>query len=577
VDRRGGVLGVVLLAACMLAASCGGNSGKTKGVDSASTSATASPQAGGTLTFAEYQTISGLDPLVSLGSGFTGGIEMAAVYDTLVRYDPATKKYVPRIAESVTPNAGFTEWTIKLRPNVKFSDGTKLDADAVMFGLNRHRSRLPDGPTAANCADYVACPRNLQTTAAFMALVKDIQVVDPLTVKVVLSQAWSSFPYALSVESGMIPSPTALKKCDGTQNPNLCQFNLKPVGAGPFMVDSFKPGESITMVRNANYWQGPTYLDGLKFVAFGDAGGDKTYQALSLGSVDGAFLRTPAVVAQAHQAGLQGVSEIDQTGEMLMLNIGATVHCVGGKPSPTCTGRPDGPTALHPNTSNLKVRQAIAAAFDSIGYNNRAYGGNGYPGTALFQKSFPWDPGVPGPKYDPEAAKSLVAQAKAAGWNGTVRLNFPNTPAAQEGGLATQAMLKNVGINVVLDASRDPAGNQAVVVSEDFDAINAGMSLGPDDSAVWTLTANLASTSPANRSGFHSAKVDQALKDLVAARTDADRVAAYRVIAEEVNAQVPFIPRAAFEQFNAFSGKVHGFVGGYRGYVFFDKVWMSHS
>ena len=66
---------------------------------------------GGTLTFAAYSQIAGLDPLVALGSGTSGAIQMAAVYDTLVRYDIETKKYTPRLAESFTANADSTEWT----------------------------------------------------------------------------------------------------------------------------------------------------------------------------------------------------------------------------------------------------------------------------------------------------------------------------------------------------------------------------------------------------------------------------------------------------------------------------------
>ena len=90
----------------------------------------------------------------------------------------------------------------------------------------------------------------------------------------------------------MIPSPTALKKCDGTKNPNTCDYNLKPVGAGPFTVTAFKTGESIEMARNPAYWNGPAYLDGLKFVSLGDTGGDKTYDALKTGTAQGTYLRS---------------------------------------------------------------------------------------------------------------------------------------------------------------------------------------------------------------------------------------------------------------------------------------------
>lgn len=60
------------------------------------------------------------------------------IYDTLMRYDPTKKVFEPQMAESLTPNADNTEWILKLRANTKFSDGTDLDGDAVVFSIKRH-------------------------------------------------------------------------------------------------------------------------------------------------------------------------------------------------------------------------------------------------------------------------------------------------------------------------------------------------------------------------------------------------------------------------------------------------------
>ena len=64
-------------------------------------------------------------------------MELAAIYDTLMRFDPLTGKYEPLTAESMTPNADFTVWTLKLKPGVKFTDGTDYNVDAVKFTLDR--------------------------------------------------------------------------------------------------------------------------------------------------------------------------------------------------------------------------------------------------------------------------------------------------------------------------------------------------------------------------------------------------------------------------------------------------------
>ena len=99
---------------------------------------------------------------------------MIALYDTLTRWDPATQKYVMRTAESVTANADNTEWTVKIKPNIKFTDGTDYDAEAVKFGINRHRVgittvKVPVG-IGDSCKDYFACPCNNVSSSAYVAV-----------------------------------------------------------------------------------------------------------------------------------------------------------------------------------------------------------------------------------------------------------------------------------------------------------------------------------------------------------------------------------------------------------------------
>jgi peptide/nickel transport system substrate-binding protein len=374
----------------------------------------------------------------------------------------------------------------------------------------------------------------------------------------------------------MVPSPTALKKCDATKNPNTCEFNLKPVGAGPFMISAFKVDEAIELVKNPNYWGGTVYLDGIRFVTLLDLGGEKTYDALRTGTVQGAYLRVASAVARAKADKVPGISGIDQMGENMLLNIGVSVTCAAGKPEPRCVGKPDGPTPTTPATAPLKVRQAIVAAFDPKAWNERVYQGNGLTGTEMFQKSFPWDPGVPGPKYDLELAKKLVIEAKAEGWNGSVRVLFTNSPVDANAAVALDSMLRAAGINPVVDTSKESTAQQAIVVgSKDFDLSRWGTATGPDDSALWSMAQNLDSTSSANRVGFKSAAVDKALKDLRVAKNDAEKTAGYKIIAEEFNKQLPWINFSAIETHKGFSPKVHGVTGSHRQFIYFDKAWME--
>jgi len=485
-----------------------------------------------------------------------------------------TGKYEPETADTVTANADLTEWTVKLKPNIKFTDGTPYDAAAVQFGMNRHRSGIPGAPA---CADLYACPRNSTSSAAYMALVKSIDVVDPLTLKFTLTESWPSFEYALSAEAALIPSPTSIKKCDPKQDVRQCDTNLKPVGAGPFKIDLFKPQDSITMVRNPDFFKGAPYLDGLKFVnSINDGGGEKTFTALSTGTLNMAFLRDPLPVSEAHDKKFDGVSTFEQGGGLLLINQGVSVTCAAGKPEPLCVGKPDGPVASNPPTKDIKIRQAIAAAVDPKVINDRGYSGKGLVSSQLLQSDFRWYTNTPGPVFDPEAAKKLVADAKAAGWDGKLRLLYNNSPAGQAIGLATQTMLQNVGMTVALDVSKDITGqiNQLIVL-KDFDVSGWGLAIPPDDGAVWALAQNFASTSTSNRIGFKNAVVDQALKDIRQAKTDDDKKAAFQKIAQVMTSEVPAVPWAKIEEYIAWPSNIHGVIQTDRSGVVFDKAWIE--
>src|SRR4051812_5121690 len=109
-----------------------------------------------------------------------------------------------------------------------------------------------------------------------MSLVKDIQVIYTLKFKIILNQPWDCGQFMMSAEPSLVASPAALSKCVPAASIRTCDYNLHPVGAGPFMVTSFKPGEGITMVKNPSYYGGQGDPHGLQFIKPRDGGGPKT-------------------------------------------------------------------------------------------------------------------------------------------------------------------------------------------------------------------------------------------------------------------------------------------------------------
>jgi len=376
----------------------------------------------------------------------------------------------------------------------------------------------------------------------------------------------------LASEPGMVPSPTAYRAQCGDTAPRTCAFNLKPVGAGPFVVDQFKPKESLIMAKNPSYWGGPVYLDKLSFIYFG-GDGDQSYDAMKAGTAQAAYLRSADVVERARKDGTKGYSAVEQTAINMIINNGITVTCKGGLP-PSCAGQPDGPYTPNVPTRNLKVRQAVAAALDMKAIDARVTGGTGRPGNQLFQSDFAYYPNVPGPTYDPELAKRLVTQAKAEGWDGKIRYACSTTPQEERRGLAIEAMLNAAGMTVIRQTTEPTTYITNVVVNRDYDLACWGMSMFNDDRVYSNaLLGNLYSTS--TRTGYKSPEMDAAIDALKRAGTTDEKRAAYKTIAELYARDVPVLTFTAIESFYAMSSKVHGVVFNHAFEMYFDKAWIE--
>jgi peptide/nickel transport system substrate-binding protein len=515
------------------------------------------PREGGTLTMAVFTLPSGLDPIVAMGGGTTGGTEMVAIYDTLVRWNPDTATYEPRTAAAVEPNADATQWTIRLRPDVRFGDGTAYDAAAVKAGLDRHRS-----------------PANRTASAAQMARVGDVVAADALTVVVTLTEPWPGFQAVLADEPGMIPSPTAVAAC-GETAPAQCPFNTAPVGAGPFAVERFTPGEELVLRRSDTYWGERPRLDGLRFVTLHDSGGDRTLAALDDGKVDVALLRDPATVVTARSAGRSGHAVLVEGGSVTLMNTGAWITCAGGEPAVHCAGRPDGQFRTAPPTSVVEVRRAIAAALEPNAIDRAVTGGSGHAGSALLTTAFTGAPAVAGPAHDVAAAKVLVDGVKASGWNGQVRYRCTNTPTNVARAEAMRDQLAAVGIELVLDVDGGTDEQVQALVARDFDLACWGLQVTPDDLGADALRQNLYSTLGTNRSGYENADMDSALDALRVATDAPSKQAAYRRVAEVYARDLPFYVDAAIEEYLAWEDDVVDVTPTLGSVVTFERTWLD--
>ena len=580
--RSWGRAAALLLALGLVAAACGDDggsakssgsgtgatTGKTGSGSAAAVTTTAAPQKGGSITVAMFSETRGLDPTIGSGSGTAGGTEMIALYDTITRWNPDTRKYELRTADTLTSSADSGEWTLKLKAGIKFRDGTAYDADAVKFNIDRYISTV-----------------NTSTSRSWLVYVvgdaKNVTVVDPLTVKFTLKVPFAGFPAFLAHTPGIILSPAKIKALgDPTAADYKAKadaFNLKPegAGAGPFEIVQWTKGESIVMKKSPTFYGGEVYLDEIKFVNLNSS--DKGVDGLKTGTVNVAFLRTPPSVFNSKaDKTLGGLDSFIQGGGMMLMNQGVKLTCAAGKPEPLCVGKPDGALSTTPNTADAKVRAAVAAALDPAVINTRVNDGKGLPNNALFDSNFSLNPGVAGVKPDAVAAKKFLDEAKAAGASGKIRVACTNQPERVALAQILDTQLKAAGFETAVRADIDTATQITEITSKrDFDLGCWGMSIPNDDTAILALVQNFWSASPTNRVGYSSPAWDAALNVALGAKDDAAKKAAYKTLAELWNKDVPSVIFETVIERVAFQNKVQGVYLTESSMFFLDKAWLQ--
>lgn len=174
------------------------------------------------------------------------------IYDRLLEFKPGTTDLQPSLATSWSVSPDGKTWTFKLRPGVKFHDGTDFDAEAVKFNVERWwDAKDPNGYRNAGKSYEIW----QQLFGGFKgdpnSLLQDFKVVDKSTIQFVLKQPFAAFPAAIGSGFFGMASPTAIKKAGA----NYGTPNSLAVGTGPFIFKEWRTGDRVTLAKNPNYWQ----------------------------------------------------------------------------------------------------------------------------------------------------------------------------------------------------------------------------------------------------------------------------------------------------------------------------------
>jgi peptide/nickel transport system substrate-binding protein len=541
-SRRGALaVAGVLVTFGLVAAACGDDSKDSGGttttaaggttVASVSTIASTTlkpaddkPKRGGTLTYGvEAETATGFSALYSQFA-ISGEAVARAIYDNVMAIGEDGKTH-GMLAESMTPNADFTSWTVKMRSGIKFHDGTPLDGTALKLYVENGRC----SPLVATAfGEFGGCPKSFDASkpedaktnrkpisTIFKAITVDS--ADPMTVKIDLLAPYAVLDY--SAAGWYLISP---KNIDDVAN-----SPKNPIGTGPFKFKSWTVNDKLELVKNPDYWlkapdgQPYPYLDALTIRPIDDIAAREN--CLRGGQCDVIHTSNGDAINKFR-------SEKDQW-NIFENNVGGETGHYMFNNAPTIGGK-ENPIA------DVNVRTGLAKCVDYDELNKLRNGGV----TPVANGPFP--PGVDGyladngyPKKDFEGGKKLLDAYKASkGITGDLELAFGTTadPFNKGTNELIASYWKKCGVNGKIDQTeqgqyitRALVGDFQIFAWRNFGGLN------PDRNYVWWLSA-FAIDAPGVALNFGRIKDPDIDKALTTIRQSGDP-AARKAAAETIN------------------------------------------
>lgn len=355
-----------------------------------------------------------LDPTAGAAAAIDE-VVYANVFEGLTRFGP-DGSVQPGLAESWEVSEDGTVYTFKLRAGVTFHDGTEMNADDVVFSLDR--ARAEDSTNAQK---------------ALFTGIKGVRAVDPLTVEVTLTKPNGNFPFNMAWGDAVILAPESAD-----------QAATAPVGTGPFTFGNWAKGDHVTLMRNADYWGDQPALAKATFKFISDP--NAAFAAMMAGDVD-AFPNFPAPETLAQ-------FEADPRFNVI---VGST----------------EGETILSTNNKaplldDIRIRKAIAHAINRQDIIDGAMFGYGTPiGTHYAPHQPAYVDLTANSAYDPDQSRALLAEAAPDGVK--LRLMLPPPAYARRGGEIIAAQLRDVGIETEITNLEWAQWIEQVFKGKDFD------------------------------------------------------------------------------------------------------------
>ncbi|MGZ5873435.1 MAG: ABC transporter substrate-binding protein [Bradyrhizobium sp.] len=306
-----------------------------------------------------------LDP--SIARTYVGRIVFASFCDKLFDIDEKLN-IVPQLALSYETSADGKEMTIKLRPGVKFHDGEAFDAEAAKFSIDRHLTL----PTSFRKPE--------------LAALDHVDVVDPMTIKLVLKTPYSPLIAQLTDRAGMMVSPKAAKEAGE-------KFGLHPVCAGPYKFVERVQQDRIVVEKFADYWNKENvFIDRVVFLPIVDS-------TVRLANLKSGGLDLIERVLATDIKDVRADSRLKLSTALELGYMGLTIN----------VGNDKNKGGL---SQSEKVRQALDLSIDREAINQVVFNGEFTPGNQWISPEHPYyQKAFPIPKRDIAKAKALLKES----------------------------------------------------------------------------------------------------------------------------------------------------------------------
>src|SRR5581483_10022754 len=432
-----------------------------------------------------------LDP--STARTYVGRIVFAAFCDKLFDIDEKLN-IVPQLALSHETSADGKEVTIKLRPGVKFHDGEPFDAEAAKFSLDRHLN-LP-----------------VSFRKPELAALDHVEVVDPLTIKLVLKTPYSPLIAQLTDRAGMMVSPKAAKE-EGDK------FGLHPVCAGPYKFVERVQQDRIVFEKFADYWNKDNiFIDRIVYLPIVDA-------TIRLANLKSGGLDLIERVLATDIKDVRADSKLKLSSALELGYLGLTLNI----------GNDKNKGAL---SQSEKVRQALDLSIDREALNQVVFNGEFVPGNQWISPEHPYyQKTFPIPKRDVAKAKALI---KEAGASVPVNIDLMVPKGAENEAVAQvlQSMAAEAGFDLKIRLIEFATSFKQAQAGE-FQAFLIGWSgrIDPDGNSYVFLH----SKAPQNDGVYSNPEVDKGFEDARLTSDPAQRKAIYQKVTGIVLKDEPII------------------------------------